>query len=724
MNAPVEIILVHHARNGLSDVKCLLTHAACALVEASHAEVNMGALKAYPNVALVIIDVDPAGNAMKTIQTIKTNQQFSNTSIITLLDTKMTELAVRQYLELGVEAMLTLPLQPDLFRLKISMLVELYRLKKRCAYQDIWRKKMEMENNYLSKMVDSSSFGMMLTDKDVIVQWVNATFRNHTNYSAAEIIGQSPRLKFTNHTQNFYDQMWASVKNTGEWEGEIFNKNNKGETYSEWLKIVSIKDAEGNIDGHMWTFIDVSMQSQTNQRLYHLAHHDALTGLPNRNKFSERLAMELLNAQRRQTILAVLFLDIDHFKNINDSLGHDVGDVLLKKVSNILTGCVRKNDMIARQGGDEFIGILVDLKHAEDAAVVAHKMLAALQKPMNICGNQLFISSSIGISIYPNDAKNVEDLIKHADSAMYQAKESGRGSYHFYTNELHRFYERRFEIENHLRSALDHHEFELFYQPQIDLATRKIVGAEALIRWHCAALGNVSPAEFIPVAEESGLIIDIGKWVLQTACEQNKRWADSGYSQIMIGINLSSIQFREPGFIDTLIETIGLSKASPKYIDLELTERIIMKEDDATICTLNEIHECGIHLSIDDFGTGYSSMSYLKKFPIDTLKVDRSFIIDVANNSDDAVIVSAMINLGHSLGLTVIAEGAEHVEQVDWLQQHGCDEIQGYYFSKPLPVSEMESYMKKTGILHRKVVLDSDVLLKNTENGGAIIQKR
>jgi len=724
MNAPVEIILVqHHTGEGLADVKALLAHVACAVVETSHTAVTTGSLTAYTNVALIVIDVDPAGNAMHTIQAIQASQQFSNTAIVTLLDARMAELTGRQYRELGVQAMLTLPLQPDMFQLKVATLLELYRLKKHCADQNSLQKKLQMEHSLLYKMVHASPFGMMVTDQDAVIQGVNSAFCRQTGYSMAELIGRPARLKFGSHTQQFYDQVWSSVENTGEWEGEIFNKDHQGETGSEWLKIVSLHDAAGNIDGYMWTFIDVSLQAQENQRLYHLAHHDALTGLPNRNKFSDRLTAELLNAQRRQTVLAVLFLDIDHFKNINDSLGHDVGDLLLKEVSRILTGCVRQNDMIARQGGDEFIGILVDLRHAEDAAVVANKILTALQQPMNICGHQLFISSSIGISIYPDDAEDVESLIKHADSAMYQAKEGGRAGYRFYTNELHRFYERRFAIETHLHSALEYHEFELFYQPQIDLASGKVVGAEALIRWHSAALGNVSPAEFIPVAEESGLIIDIGQWVLQTACEQLKRWKGAGYAQIMLGINLSSVQFREPGFINTLIEIIGRSGASPNYIDLELTERIIMKEDDATIRTLNEIHECGIHLSIDDFGSGYSSMSYLKKFPIDTLKVDRSFITDITSNADDAVIVSAMINLGHSLGLTVIAEGAEEVEQVEWLRQHGCDEIQGYYFSKPLPAPEMESYMKKTGILHRSVVLDPDVLLKHTQINGTGIEQ-
>jgi len=710
MNAPVEVILVHHTDEGLVEVKALLAHVSCVVVEISHAEITMDALTVYTNVALIVIDSDLAGNAIHTIQAI---QQFSNAAIVALLDDRMAKLASSQYRQLGVQAILTLPLQPDIFHLKVATLLELYHLKKCCADQHALKKSLELEHGALYKMIHASPFGMMVTDQDAVIQGANTALCRQADYSMETIIGQSAQLKFGNHTQDSYDQVWSSVKEMGAWEGEVFNKDFQGETYSEWSKIVPLHDAEGNVDGYMWSFLDVSAQSQANQRFYHLAHHDSLTGLPNRNKFSERLEDELLNAKRRKSMLAVMFMDLDHFKNINDSLGHDVGDLLLKEVSRILIRCVRKNDMIARQGGDEFIGILVDLRHAEDAAIVASKMLTALQKPMNIGGHQLFVSSSIGISVYPNDAENIDDLIKHADSSMYQAKEGGRGNYQFYTDELHRVYERRFVIESNLRSALEHQEFELLYQPQIDIATKKLVGVEALIRWHSAALGNVSPTEFIPVAEECGLIIDIGKWVLQTACNQHKRWEELGYSQMIMGINLSSVQFREFGFIDTLIETIVLSKASPTYIDLELTERIIMKDDVATIRTLNEIHECGIHLSIDDFGTGYSSMSYLKKFPIDKLKIDRAFIIDVANNADDAVIASAMIKLGHSLGLIVIAEGVEEIEQVEWLRKHGCDEIQGYYFSKPLPVSEMESYMKKTGILHHHVRFDPDVLLKN-----------
>jgi len=390
----------------------------------------------------------------------------------------------------------------------------------------------------------------------------------------------------------------------------------------------------------------------------------------------------------------VFFMDLDHFKDVNDSLGHAAGDELLKEVAKRLLFCKRDNDLVARQGGDEFTGVMVDLVRAEDAAIVAERMLKLLAKPIQLGDDTVHISGSIGLSIYPNDGNDVESLTSKADTAMYHAKESGRNNYQFHTEKMYQDSVRRIELENKLRRAIKDHEFELYYQPQVDAVSQQIIGMETLIRWNQPDIGMVSPAEFIPLAEETGLIVSIGEWVLRTACQQAKAWLDQGFLSLMLSVNLSSHQFRKKEFMQVLHSALNDSGLPAEQLQLELTERIIMHEDDFTVSRLQRINDLGIHLSIDDFGTGYSSMSYLKRFPLNELKIDKSFVDDVCSDEDDGVIVAAMINLAHALNLRVIAEGVEKKEQLHWLAENGCDAIQGYYFSRPLPVSEFEALMQ------------------------------
>ncbi|MDX8390840.1 MAG: EAL domain-containing protein [Mariprofundaceae bacterium] len=702
IHAKINILIVDDTPANLVTLRHVLDDDAYSLIEATSGEETLEILFEQPDIALILMDVQmPGMDGFETVELIKSRKQCAEIPVIFLTALSSDDAHIAKGFKSGAIDYVIKPYKPNYLQAKVAAFVEIYLTQNRLKTEILQRKEAEHQLKLSSQIFNHSSEGIIITDTNSIIQAVNPTFNEITGYSADEAIGNTPKIISSGlHGKAFYNEMWLTIKHKGVWEGEIRNKRKNGEIYPEWLKIVAIKDEAGEPVNYIASFSDISSHSTANQRLYYLAHYDSLTKLPNRSLFHERLKTELANSHRRDTIFAVLFMDLDHFKNINDTLGHDVGDELLKEVAGRLLQCTRDNDLISRQGGDEFTGILVDLTHPEDAAVVAEKMIQTLSQPINIGSHELFITSSIGISIYPNDGETLETLIKHADSAMYQAKECGRNNYQFFTKGLHQASKRRFELETHLRKALENDEFEVYYQPQVDARHSCIVGMESLLRWHSPELGEVSPFEFIPVAEETGLIVPIGTWVLRTACAQCKKWTDSGYPPLLIAVNLSSRQFREPNFINMLIEVVCETKLSPLQLELELTESIIMKDDEETNHRLQEISECGFQLSIDDFGTGYSSMSYLKRFPLDKLKIDKSFVDHVTTDSDDEAIVTAMINLAHSLKLNVIAEGVETKEQLEWLAQHDCDNIQGYYFSKPLPVEEFETFMNNNLKVH------------------------
>lgn len=460
-----------------------------------------------------------------------------------------------------------------------------------------------------------------------------------------------------------------------------------------------------NEDGSMHGFLevvrnitdDLSMEAQLRehqQRLYHLVHHDSLTSLPNRFLLQDRLQRMMVKAKRSNTNVGILFLDLDRFKKINETLGHEVGDKLLVGVAEILEGCVRKSDTVARLGGDEFAVILDDLKDVKFAAVVARKILQVLAKPIFVQDFELYASCSIGISVFPADSDNVEDLLRCADTALYRAKETGRNNYQFYTSDMNT---RAFEfllMETGLRKAISNNELEVFYQPQMELSNNRLVGMEALLRWRHPEKGMVSPGDFIPLAEETGLIESIGEWILREACAQNKAWQDAGYPPVCVSVNISARQFRSRdivAMVGAILQDTGLA---PEYLELELTESVIMHDVEATIATFTQLKSMGVKLAIDDFGTGYSSLAYLKLFPIDYLKIDRSFVFNIANEPSDAAIAASVIILAHSMNLKVVAEGVEVVEQLDILREKGCDFVQGFFFSRPLPAKEFVPFFE------------------------------
>jgi diguanylate cyclase (GGDEF)-like protein/PAS domain S-box-containing protein len=456
-----------------------------------------------------------------------------------------------------------------------------------------------------------------------------------------------------------------------------------------------IHDRYGRVTGAVMVFHDVSAARATTLSMSYLAQHDSLTDLPNRLLLNDRLTEALSLAHRYQRQLAVLFLDVDRFKHINDSLGHMIGDRLLQSIAQRLLGCVRESDTVSRQGGDEFVILLSEVAHACDATVCADKILAALRVPHTIDQHEVHITASIGIVTYPHDGSDADALMKHADFAMYHAKENGRDNRQFFKRDMNIRALERQSLENGLRHALQRDEFSLHYQPKLNLLTGAIVGVEALIRWNHPEFGTVSPADFIPIAEESGLIVPIGRWVLAEACHQAQAWQDIGLAPIRIGINISAVELRADDFVEFIGDMIAMTGLDSRFLELELTETFLTQDSTSTSAVLHALRGIGLHLALDDFGTGYSSLNHLKRFPIDTLKIDRSFVHGITSNSDDASIVAAVISMGGHLHMQVIAEGVETPEQLAFLQYHGCLIGQGYYFSRPVATRECTQLLRR-----------------------------
>jgi diguanylate cyclase (GGDEF)-like protein len=494
----------------------------------------------------------------------------------------------------------------------------------------------------------------------------------------------------------FYKEMIRTLADEGRWQGEIYTRNKNGGSGLDWLTVNVVRDDHGEVIQHVAVFSDVNIVKRSLEKLDHLAHHDILTGLPNRLLLRGRLDHAMRRVWRERRGLAVIYLDLDRFKNINDTLGHTAGDELLRIVATRLSDQVRDGDTVARLGGDEFMILLEDCRSPHDARSVAQKVLDSFRAPFLVKDQELFVTASIGISTYPGDGVTVDELISNSDAAMYRAKEQGKDNYQFYTTDLTIAAREKLQLESSLRLALERNEFELHYQPKWNTSTGAITGIEALLRWRHPVHGLVEPLAFLAALEDCGLILPIGRWILRTACRQMQTWRQRGLPAIQMSINISGRQLAQGDLLKVVEESLAESGLDPHYLELEITEGFLMKQPDQAIALLQAFRDWGVSIAIDDFGTGYSSLSYLKQLPIQKLKIDRSFVRDIPENSDDVAITSAIIALGLRLQMLIVAEGVETAEQLEFLKREGCGEAQGYLFSKPLPPAEATALLQRS----------------------------
>lgn len=557
------------------------------------------------------------------------------------------------------------------------------------------KKKSQDAIRRLTLAVEQSPSSIVVTDLQANIVYANATFSQITGYDLGDVLGQNPRILHSGQTPKAtYDDMWAHLTRGQRWEGEFINKRKDGSIYIELARVSPVCDEHGVVTSYLAIKDDITAKKEAEARIEHLAHFDQLTGLPNRTLLRDRFRFALSLAQRKHETLAVLYLDLDHFKVINDTLGHSVGDQLLMELGRRLIAAVRAEDTVSRQGGDEFILLLPGVD-AAGATKVARKLMATVAEPFRYKMHELVATPSIGIALFPDDAQDMETLSQYADAAMYQAKHAGRNDFRFYSQVTQRDSVRRLQLATDLRHALARDELFLLYQPQVAMHDGRVIGAEALLRWQHPELGLISPAEFIPIAEDSGLIIGIGEWVLRTAATQAKAWINGGQTGLVMAVNLSAVQFRHADLfqrVSAVLQDVGLPASA---LELELTEAMAMDDPQAAMAMMNQFSGYGIRLSIDDFGTGYSSLSYLKRFQVYKLKIDQSFVRDIGSDPEDKAIVTAIINMASSLGLRTIAEGVETAEQMAFLRLHGCDEVQGYYFSKPLTAPDFAQFLAR-----------------------------
>ncbi|GAB6042165.1 sensor domain-containing protein [Endothiovibrio diazotrophicus] len=543
--------------------------------------------------------------------------------------------------------------------------------------------------------METAANAIVITDRAGTIRWVNPAFTELSGWSAEAAIGENPRiLKSGEQDPETYRELWQTISAGHPWKGEVIQRHRDGHLYTVEQTITPIHGALGGITHFIAVHQDITQRKQAEEHIQRLAFYDPLTGLPNRRLFQERLEHGIAEARREERLAALLFLDLDNFKDVNDSLGHEIGDALLQAVAERLKGILRANDCVARLGGDEFAIIQTCLTNVDGAAALADKLVEALSQPFQIGEGLIFTGTSIGITIYPFDDSDINALLKNADTAMYRAKREGGGTYQFHTADMNAAAHARMALIADLHRAIEQHEFFLHYQPQVSLESGRIIGLEALIRWQHPERGVVSPAEFIPVAEESGLIVPIGHWVLDEACRQARQWQEAGLTRVRIAVNLSARQFRQGAIVEAVALTLANSGLDPDWLELELTESALMDDVEGAIETMQRLRELGVHLAIDDFGTGYSSMSYLKRFPVDHLKIAAEFIRELTREGDDAAIAKAIIDMGHSLKMKVIAEGVETDQQLRCLIEKGCDEKQGFFFSRPLPPKELEALIR------------------------------
>jgi diguanylate cyclase (GGDEF)-like protein/PAS domain S-box-containing protein len=559
----------------------------------------------------------------------------------------------------------------------------------------------EKDMQLAATVFENSPYGITVTDGNARILRVNPAFSAITGYREHEVAGKTPAiLKSGAHSQDFYQTMWHALNADGEWKGEMQNRRKNGTIYPEWLSIRAVKGERGEITHYVGIFSDQSAHKESERRLEYLANYDTLTGLPNRVLFQDRLNQALAHMTRNSRVLALIYAGLDHFKVVNETLGVDIGDGLLKAVSGRLLAALRESDTVCRLGGDQFAILLDDVRSAADVASKAQALLSEFEAPFVVGGHELFTSLSIGITLAPLDAGDAATLQRNADTAMFGAKELGRNTFTFYSADMSSRMKEALRIENGLRHAIDAGELTLHYQPQFCLTNQRVVCVEALLRWHSAEFGTVAPSSFIPVAEKSGLIVPIGEWVLRKACAQIAAWQAAGIKDLRVAVNLSPVQFRQVDLVDLVRRTLIEYRIEGHQVELEITEGAVMEDVQRSIATLNGLRALGCEIAVDDFGTGYSSLNYLKQFPINTLKIDQSFVRGLGRNSDDDAVVNAIVSLGNSLSLKIVAEGVELDEQRRFFERlpSGRDLLlQGYHVCRPAPADEVANFLSRGG---------------------------
>ncbi|MBT4218461.1 MAG: EAL domain-containing protein [Rhodospirillaceae bacterium] len=565
------------------------------------------------------------------------------------------------------------------------------------------RQIVEEQLRLAGEVISNLTESVVIVDKRFRITGSNPAYTEMTEFKADEVFGKLPFFyKVLKKDKDLFAEMQGDLEINGRWVGEFWTEKKSGKKYAVRLSVAAIINADKDTTHYACVLNDITKRKQDEERIFYQANYDALTELPNRSLFLDRLNQGLDTMQRMDRMLGLMFIDLDGFKLVNDTLGHDVGDLLLQEAADRLSHCARAGDTVARLGGDEFTVIMPNLVHASDAHLLAQRILDALAKPFRLNEQESFISGSIGVTLFPSDATNAQDLIRNADSAMYKAKEHGKDNYQFFTADMNAEVQERLEMKNGLSTAIGNNELSLHYQPKLEIGSGLITGVEALMRWENKELGHVSPVKFIPVLEETGMVVEVGDWALRTACEQHMKWLDAGLPPIRIAVNLSARQLREPTFVENFEKIMKETGVTSDSLELEITESMLMSDSHNSVIALDQLHNMGMHVAMDDFGTGYSSLSYLKKFPIDTIKIDRSFVADIATDTDDAEIIRTIITMGHTLNRRVVAEGVETEEQLSLLRQYKCDEIQGYFFSRPQRADDLTAFLTEHNFTNNK----------------------
>ncbi|TAN65162.1 MAG: GGDEF domain-containing response regulator [Methylobacter sp.] len=662
---------------------------------------------------LILLDIlMPGMDGFEVLRRLKSRPETHKIPVIILSAFSETEQRVKG-LEKGAIDFISKPFQRQELLAKVKIHFELSRtrllLEEKTAalrlanahlQREIAERKQMEADILVAATVFESHEGMLVSDANNNILRVNRAFSLITGYSAKDVIGKNPRvLNSGRHDASFYAALWESINNTGSWEGEIWNRRKGGEIYPEHLTITAVKRQNGSITHYVATLTDITRDKEAADRIERLAFYDPLTELPNRRLLQDRLKPALALSHRNGRQGALLFIDMDNFKSLNDTLGHDMGDLLLQQVAQRLKLCVREGDTVARLGGDEFVVMLEDLSEqaieaATQSEMIGNKILAILNRPYQLATHEYHSTPSIGATLFNGHEQSIDELLKQADIAMYQAKASGRNTLRFFDPQMQAAITARVALEANLRLAVAENQFKLYYQPQVH-HNRRIIGAEALIRWQHPLRGLISPADFIPLAEETRLILPLGQWVLETACAQLKVWEDSEHTQhLQLAVNVSAGQFHQDDFVQQVTQILSRNAINTDRLTLELTESLVLENIEDTLCKMNALRKIGVHFSMDDFGTGYSSLSSLKKLPLDQLKIDQSFVRDMVSDPDDAVIVQTIIAMANRLNMEVIAEGVETEDQRNFLEQYDCPLFQGYLFSKPMPIEQFEALLK------------------------------